>query len=94
MDERQKEIREKGFDMGTSTYGKIKVGVKTINRTYGDKRTVLRALAEMDVDSLRDISNYFYRTSGIYQKACNYASTMYRYDWYVVPEVYDNTIKE
>ena len=104
---RQQEIREKGFDMGTSTYGKMKVGVKTlddavlnlgalktIERNYGDKRTVLKALADMDMVELRKISNYFYRTSGIYQRACNYFATMYRYDWYVVPEVYDENVKE
>ena len=43
---------------------------------------------------MRDISNYFYRMSGIYQKACNTIANMYRYDWYVVPEVYDESIKE
>ena len=104
---RQQEIREKGFDMGTSTYGKMKVGVKTlddavlnlgalktIERNYGDKRTVLKALADMDMVELRKISNYFYRTSGIYQRACNYFATMYRYDWYIVPEVYDENVKE
>ena len=106
MDERQQEIREKGFDMGTSTYGKMKVGVKTLDdavlnlgslktaeRNYGDKRIVLKALADMDKEELRKISNYFYRTSGIYQRACNYFATMYRYDWYVVPEQYGDTNK-
>ena len=43
---------------------------------------------------MRDISNYFYRMSGIYQKACNTIANMYRYDWYVVPEIYDDSIKE
>ena len=38
------------------------------------------------------ISNYFYKTSGIYQRICNYFATMYRYDWYVVPEVFDESI--
>lgn len=43
---------------------------------------------------LRQISNYFYKTSGIYQRVCNYFATMYRYDWYVVTEVYDKSVKE
>jgi hypothetical protein len=42
---------------------------------------------------LREISNYFYKASGIYQRVCNYAATMYRYDWYVVPEVFDEASK-
>ena len=64
------------------------------NRRLGDKRIVLKALADNDLPLLRDISNFFYRTSGIYQRACNYFATMYRYDWYIVPEVYDENVKE
>ena len=79
---RQEQIREKGFDIigGNPTeYGKIKVGVKTLddatlnlgaiknaNRNLADKRIILKALAEQDVKTLREISDYFYRTSGIY----------------------------
>ena len=48
----------------------------------------------MDLETLRDVSNYFYRSSGIYQKLCNYFATMYRYDWYVIPEIYDEAVKE
>jgi hypothetical protein len=89
-----------------ATYGKIKVGMKTLgdatlalgslaeaNRNYGDKKLILKALAEQDVATLRKISNYFYRTSGIYQRACNYFATMYRYDWYIVPEIYTDKSK-
>lgn len=94
-------------ETGPTSYGKIKVGVKSLNnatialgslaeanKNYGDKRIILKALAEQDVDKLREISNYFYRTSGIYQRACNYFATMYRYDWYIVPEVYETQPKE
>lgn len=107
---RQQEIREKGFNFGPPNqldYGKIKVGVKTledavlnlgslrtINRRLCDKRVVLKALAENDLPLLREVSNFFYRTSGIYQSACNYVATMYRYDWYIVPEVYKDSVKE
>ena len=82
-----------------TSYGKIKVGVKTLgdatlalgnlmetNKNYASKPVILKALADQDVATLRKISNYFYRTSGIYQRACNYFATMYRYDWYIVPE--------
>jgi hypothetical protein len=88
-------------DDSVTSYGKIKVGMKSLgdatlalgslceaNRNYGDKKTILKALADQDATILRKISNYFYRTSGIYQRACNYFATMYRYDWYIVPEVY------
>ena len=43
---------------------------------------------------MRNISNYFYRVSGIYRTACNYLANLYRYDWYVVPEIYDDKLEE
>lgn len=89
------------------SYGKIKVGVKTLsdatlnlgslyvaNRNYGDKATIMKALANNDIAQLREISKFFYRTSGIYERTCNYFASMYRYDWYIVPEVYDETVGE
>lgn len=106
---RQEAIRAKGFNMMDSRaieYGKIKIGTKTLddavlnlgsiqNITRGqiNKGVIFRALMDNDIVKLREISNYFYKTSGIYQRVCNYAATMYRYDWYVVPEVYDEKSK-
>ena len=43
---------------------------------------------------MRNISNFYYSISGIYQRVCNYFAFLYRYDWYVVPEIYDKAIKE
>ena len=87
-------------------YGKIKVGTKTLDdavlnlgavqkstKGYIDKWVVMKALFDNDVLKLREISNYFYKTNGIYARLCNYIATMYRYDWYVVPEVYDESTK-
>ena len=107
---RQDAIRAKGFNMGTTAttqYGKIKVGVKTLDdailelgtlksgdRTMTDKRSVMRAMADKNFGQLREISDYFFQTSGIYEKACKYFATMYRYDWYVVPEIYGDNVKE
>ena len=59
-----------------------------------NKNLILKALADHDIATLREVSKYFYRTSGIYARACNYFANMYRYDWYVVPEVYDKKTKE
>ena len=88
-------------------YSKIKIGVKTLSdavMNLGDmpkvgpyrisKGMVLKALAEKDLNTLRMISDYFYNISGIYQRACNYFAQLYRYDWYIVPEVYDNDVAE
>jgi hypothetical protein len=30
----------------------------------------------------------------MYQRVCDYFAYLYRYDWYVVPEVYDESVKE
>lgn len=106
----QEAIHEKGFDIvgGPATeYNKIKVGVKTIQDAvlevgtfrYGirdlcDKKVIMRALATRDLPLLRAISNYFYRTSGIYQRVVDYFATMYRFDWYIVPDILDDSIKE
>ena len=88
-------------------YNKIRVGVKNLDdavlnlgglkatdKNYGDKRVILKALADRDVPLLREISNYFYLTSGIYQRLCNYFAVLYKYDWYIVPEIFDSEVKE
>ena len=87
-------------------YGHIKSGTKQLadavinlgaieksTKGYISKGVVLKALFDNDVQKLREISNYFYKTNGIYQRLCNYVATMYRYDWYVVPEVYKEETK-
>ena len=96
--DRQEEIRSKGFD-----FGKIKVGPKALenaaislnsiaqatNRNLTNKQYILKSLGDRDIDALRAISNHFYRTNGIYNRVCNYAAALYRYDWLIEPEVYD-----
>ena len=95
---------------GPVDYGKIKVGVKNLDDailnlgTYNNKNLpkyngisksmILYALACNDLPELRRISNLFYNVSGIYQRTCDYFAYLYRYDWYVVPEIYDDSIKE
>ena len=74
-------------------FSKIKVGVKTlddavvdlsnykkINSRLGDKKEVLRAINNSDYDTMRDVSNFFYKTSGIYSRLCRYMAYLYRYD--------------
>lgn len=90
-----------------SQHNKIKIGVKSVedatlnlgalkknSLTYINKEAIIQAMAEKNLPRLREISDYFYETSGIYQKACNYFATMFRYDWYIVPEIYDENVKE
>ena len=46
----------------------------------------MRAIVERDYKRLRQISDFFYAASGIYQTVCNYFAYLYRYDWYIYPE--------
>ena len=90
-------------------YRQIKVGVKKLDDavlnlgTYNQslpkysgisKGMILQALACNDLGQLRRISNLFYNVNGMYQRICEYLAYLYRYDWYVVPEIYDEQVKE
>ena len=87
-------------------FAKIRVGVKSVSDAIlklgdfrkispqlADKVQVLRAIHYGDLDRMRDISNYFYKISGIYQRLCRYMAYMYRYDWLVTPYYDTDSIK-
>lgn len=87
-------------------FNKIKVGAKNlddaifklgdlkkINPRLADKETVLRAIDTYDLKTMREISDFFYKTSGIYARIIRYMAFMYRYDWFVTPYVNDEKIK-
>lgn len=74
-------------------FSKIKVGAKTlddaiytlgdlkkIDKTLADKKEILRAMHTCDYAKLREVSNFFYKTSGIYSRLCRYMAYLYRYD--------------
>ena len=68
--------------------------LKKINPRLADKKEVLRAIDNCDYAALRDISNFFYKTSGIYSRLCRYMAYLYRYDWMVTPYINSEKIKE
>lgn len=87
-------------------YSKLKVGLqqlddavfllgdmKKANPRLASKDQVLKAIKDYDLPKLREISDYFYRTSGIYAGILRYLANMYRYDWYVTPYINDKTVK-
>lgn len=87
---------------GPLEYNSIRVGTKTLedavlnlgsirkaHKDYGDKRFVLQAMGQRNLPLMREISNYFYDTNGIYSRICDYFAYLYRYDWYIVPEIFD-----
>lgn len=87
-------------------FNKIKVGAKTlddailnlgtlrkINPQLADKDVVMRAIDNYDLNQMREISDFFYKTSGIYARIIRYLAFMYRYDWYVTPYMVDEKVK-
>jgi hypothetical protein len=90
-----------------SDYSKIKVGIKSledavyklgdykkISPRLADKQTVLRAIHTGDLITMKEISNFFYKTSGIYRRLCQYMAYLYRYDWMVTPYVYGDKVNQ
>lgn len=91
-----------------TAYNRIKVGVKKLEDAtlelgsfkkafpthgYVNKNYIYKVLSDNNVAEMRNISNFYYNTNGIYRRLCDYFAFLYRYDWYVVPEVYDKTVK-
>lgn len=88
-------------------FSKIRVGAKTledaiidigqykkINPRLGDKKEITRAIEQCDYETMRDISNFFYKQSGIYNRLCRYLAYMYRYDWMVTPYINSDSVKD
>ena len=87
-------------------FSKIKVGAKIlddailnlgtfkkIDARLGNKETVLRAIYNNDYETMREISDFFFKTSGIYARLCKYMANLYRYDWMVTPFVNSDSLK-
>ena len=96
----------KGIPSNTE-FSKIKIGAKVLddailelgdlkraNPQLADKATVLRAIDTYDLKTMREISDFFYRTSGIYNRIVRYMAFMYRYDWYITPYKNDDKAKD
>lgn len=64
------------------------------NRTFGDKKRIIRAIETNDIKTLRSLSRYYFRTCGIYSRICRYVANFYRYDWYVTPYLYTEKYKK
>ena len=88
-------------------FNKLKVGTKTLDDAtikvgsyrrvapkYGDKLEILRAIHQYDLVRMREISDFYYKASGIYARILRYMAFMYLYDWFVTPYVNDKSIKK
>ena len=87
-------------DRYSTDFSKIKVGLQTLddaiisygtfkktNPRLGSKANVLKAIDDYDVEEMRQISNFFYKTSGIYARLCRYMAYLYKYDWFITPYI-------
>ena len=63
--------------------------LKKINKNLASKENVLKAVMNCDYTQMREISNFFYNTSGIYSRLCRYMAYLYRYDWMITPYLND-----
>ena len=88
-------------------FSKIKVGLKTledatvaigdlkkVDSRLASKSDTLRAMYNNDYESMREISNFFFKTSGIYSRLCRYMAYLYRYDWMITPYINSDSAKE
>ena len=101
MIDRLKRIKEKGFAMDApKDFSQIRVDSRKLedailtigalskaNPRLADKKTVLDAIDKYDLSTMREISDFFYRTSGIYSRLCRYMAYLYRYDWMITPYI-------
>lgn len=96
-----------GRSAGAVDFSKIKVGLKTLDDAIvnvgdykqtdsrlADKKEVLRAIHDNDEETMREISDFFYKTSGIYSRLCRYMANLYRYDWLVTPYINSDSVKD
>ena len=74
-------------------FSKIKIGTRTLDDAILDlgnyqkvdkkltrKESIIKALYDRNYSELREISRFYYETSGIYSRLCKYMAYMYRYD--------------
>ena len=65
----------------------IDYALKRANPALAQKDTVLKAIVGGDLPKEREISDFFFRVSGIYARLIRHLANFYRYDWYITPYV-------
>lgn len=95
------------FPIQNTDFSKIKVGLKTLDDAvlelgdykrldtrYGNKDAVMRAIYECDYATMKEVSNFYYKTSGIYSRLCRYMAYLFRYDWMITPFINSDSVKD
>ena len=91
-------------DRKNLNFGKVKVGLKSledavitnagdlkkINPNLANKDEVLRAIDTCNYEKMREISDFFFKTNGIYSRLCKYMANLYCYDWRLIPYIFED----
>lgn len=99
-----REISVEGNVIPNTDYSKIKVGIKQLEDAVINlgsykklnpsmsKDAIQRAIASGNVEFMREVSDFYFKISGIYSRLCKHLSNFYRYDWVVTPYIVSDKI--
>ena len=93
---------------GFVDYNRIKIGnilaekvayfltsdFKKANPRFGNKAYILEAINKNDIKLMREISEYYYRLSGIYSRLLKYLAFTYNYDWTITPIIGNGKVSD
>ena len=63
----------------------LKTALSSMDTIYTDKSVILSAIQNKELETLREISDFYYDISGIYKRGCEYIAFLNRYDYFVTP---------
>ncbi len=91
------------YEHSYAEFAKMRVGAKTLDDAILNigalnkqrpstmtKEAVLKAIDNKDYGTIREMSNFFYESNGMYSRFCKYLAYLYRYDWMVTPYIGNN----
>lgn len=61
--------------------------IRKVNADMANKEKVLKIIDSFDYVKMREISDFYFRTNGIYQRLCKYMAQLYCYDWMITPYI-------
>ena len=70
----------------------LQTALSKIGSIYTEKEQVLSAIRNQDLETQREISDFYFETSGIYKRACEYLAFLFKYDHYLIPYVNDDSM--
>ena len=78
-------------------YSRLKVGIKALDDAVINlgsykklnpnmtKENIQRAIANGEIEKMREASEFYFKVSGIYSRLCKHLANLYRYDWMITP---------